>query len=233
MTTARIPLLLTLIVPLAGHAQSDEDRDIYFGISHGNVTATIHESDIERRIMETPGLVTSSYIQNESPYNDISVGWCPWWERRFCLEAKHIDNIHMLTRTTIESFSGSVTPMILDFGGTPLTIDAGSIGASLIRELDVSVDEFSVLGRFPLNPTLSPFVQISEFHYLARMHYRFEFPNPYGAYLGYDERKTGMFVAGSLGLDVNVNSRLFLRGVYTGIGTDRGRSLDFSVLYWF
>lgn len=209
--------LAVLLMPLCAHAEVNW----YGGVGAGvMIVGGIKPSSVENRISATPGVVSTSNIENRTRYKSFSLGRC--FNENFCLEGSYLWGAHFGTSLAIKNVGVGV----VNISGTP--IDFGILPTNLVlqREADISATELSALWKVPVGEYVDVFGRVGLYGYNLKTTAKILLPGT-SIFLAEEIEETGTLPTASIGFDAKLWKKLAVRVE----GQKTGKVSIFSLLF--
>lgn len=213
-------IVLLLIVPFCAQAEDD-----WYGSVGGGVMIVhgIKPSKLEREIMSTPGVASSTSIENKSTYKSIALGHC--FNDHVCLEGAYIWDAVFSTNLAISNIN--VGTIIIQ--GIPVNVGNLPADINLHREGSVSAVQISVLGKIAVSDRVDIFCRAGFYEYRVKITAKILLPQ--NLFLAKETEEIGTVPMASFGFDAKPFKKVHLR--FEGQKTGAVSIESIALLYKF
>lgn len=193
--------VIVLLMPLCAHAEVNWTGGVGAGVMY---VEGIKPSSVENRISATPGVVSTSNIEDRTRYKSFSLGRC--FNENFCIEGAYLWGAHFSTSLSINNVGVGV----VNISGTP--IDFGILPANLVlqREADISATQLSALWKVPVSDYVDAFGRVGLYDYNLKTTAKILLPGT-SIFLAEEIEEMGTLPMASIGFDAKLWKKLAVR----------------------
>lgn len=202
--------VIVLLMPLFAHAEVTWTGAVGAGSMY--VLDGIKPSSVENQISSTPGVISTSSVDDKTTYKSFSLGRC--WNENFCMEGAYLWGANFNTSLAINNVGVGVVSV----GGSP--IDFGTLPSNLVlrREAYVSATQLSALWKVPVSDYVDVFGRAGFYNYSIKTTAKILLPGT-TIFLAEESEERGTVPMASIGFDAKLMKKVIVRieGQKTGV----------------